>query len=123
MSRYIYSNVHLKGSYIDFSSIGLNNMELIHPINATDAARRYATTNEPAESAITPATVGATAWPIPKKSVIKPNAAGESLCPTTSPQKAAIIVGILHAVIPNSTAERISPVLFCHKANKLYEMP
>ena len=75
------------------------------PKRATPAASKKAEESEPKASAIAPATKGPNACPIPKKSVMKPNAAGASLEPSTSPQAAAMMAGMLHADRPNMIAE------------------
>jgi hypothetical protein len=58
---------------------------------------------------------------MPKKSVMKPRAAGAIRGPRTSPQVAAMIAGILQAVRPNRIAETVKPVGADHRANKLKE--
>lgn len=64
---------------------------------------------------------GPTAWPIPKKAVSMPRAAGASRAPMTSPAAAAIIAGTLQAVRANRAAEIQYPCGARHapKARKL----
>ena len=88
------------------------------PNRATPAASSSAGDKEWLASAIMPATLGPAACPTPKKSVIKPSPAGASLGPSKSPHVAAIIAGILQAVRPNRTAERMKPGDEGQSANK-----
>lgn len=71
----------------------------------TAAERTKAYVKVPVASLIKPPIQGPSAWPMPKKSVMKPSPAGASLPPTASPAAAAIIVGIEKAAMPKTKAE------------------
>ena len=95
-----------------------SNREPTAPNKATPEASNSAGDKDWLASAMTPATLGPAACPIPKKSVIKPSPAGASLGPSRSPHVAAIIAGILHAERPNRIAERANPGVEGQSANK-----
>ena len=55
---------------------------------------------------------------MPKKMVMKPKAAAAILASSRSPQAAAMIAGILHAVMPNNRTQRRNPEGVCQSPKK-----
>mgnify|MGYP001076582934 CR=1 FL=1 len=76
------------------------------PILRDGQRQRAAVENDCVASATAPAKYGPIACPMPKTIVIKPRAAGASRAPNTSPARAAIRAGMLHAVNANSAEEK-----------------
>ena len=74
--------------------------------SATIPAVTKAAENDCVASATAPAKYGPKACPMPKTIVIKPRAAGASRAPNTSPARAAMSAGMLHAVNANNAEEK-----------------
>jgi len=64
-----------------------------------------ASENDCVASAMAPARSGPMACPMPKTTVTSPSAAGAARAPKRSPQTAAMMPGMLHAVMENKKAE------------------